>query len=134
MPYQFFLHTEAVGRLGPLEWVFNTPAHHRAHHGAEETYLNCNFGGVLIIFDRLFGTLRTDPERDPVGYGRIEPVTSNNPIRIAFHEWIAIGRDLRAARDVHSRLAILFRPSAIDARAEQRTPPSPLNLRREAMP
>ncbi len=55
--YQFFLHTEAVGRLGPLEWVFNTPAHHRLHHASNEACLDRNYGGVLILFDRMFGTL-----------------------------------------------------------------------------
>jgi sterol desaturase/sphingolipid hydroxylase (fatty acid hydroxylase superfamily) len=67
--YQFFLHTEAIGRLGPIEWVFNTPAHHRLHHGSNAAYIDRNFGGVLIVFDRLFGTLGDERPDEPIHYG-----------------------------------------------------------------
>jgi sterol desaturase/sphingolipid hydroxylase (fatty acid hydroxylase superfamily) len=85
--YQLFLHTTAVGSLGPLEYCFNTPMHHRLHHGVNAPYRDKNFGGILIIWDRLFGTFaRAEPE-EPVRYG-IEPaLNSYNPLRIAFHEW-----------------------------------------------
>ncbi|KPF63639.1 sterol desaturase family protein [Porphyrobacter sp. AAP60] len=111
--YQYFLHTEAVGKLGPLEWVFNTPSHHRVHHGSNPTYLDTNFGGVLIVFDRLFGTFVAERADEPVRYGLTTPVTSNNPFVIAFHEWANLWRDLKQARSVHSAWRALFgRPAA----------------------
>lgn len=99
--YQFFLHTEAVGKLGPLEWVLNTPSHHRAHHASNGDYLDKNFGGMVIVFDRLFGTFAEErPEVEPLRYGQVHPVGSNNPFRIAFHEWGRMFADMRAARTV----------------------------------
>lgn len=96
--YQFFIHTQAVHRLGPLEWVFNTPSHHRVHHGANREYLDRNYGGILIVWDRLFGTF--EPERAPVRFGLVNNIDTYNPLRIAFHEWAAVFRELRAARSL----------------------------------
>lgn len=111
--YQYFLHTEAVGKLGPLEWVFNTPSHHRVHHGSNPAYLDTNFGGVLIVFDRLFGTFVAERADEPVRYGLTTPVTSNNPFVLAFHEWANLWRDLKHARSVQSAWRALFgRPAA----------------------
>ncbi|MFO1520162.1 MAG: sterol desaturase family protein [bacterium] len=81
--YQFFPHTESVGRLGLLEYVFNTPSHHRVHHGKNPEYLNKNFGGVFIIWDKLFGTFA--PEKKPPAYGITADLKSNNPIYLVFH-------------------------------------------------
>lgn len=106
--YQYFLHTEAVGKLGPLEWVFNTPSHHRVHHGSNPEYLDTNFGGVLIIFDRLFGTFVEEREDTPVVYGLTRPVTSNNPFVIAFHEWGNLWNDLKRARTPDQVLRAMF--------------------------
>lgn len=92
--YQFFLHTELVGRLGPLEWVLNTPSHHRVHHGSNPEYLDRNYGGTTIVWDRLFGTFAA--ERAPVVYGLTKKVGTNHPIVVWLHEWRAIARDLRA--------------------------------------
>lgn len=112
--YQYFLHTEAVGKLGPLEWVFNTPSHHRVHHGSNPAYLDTNFGGVLIVFDRLFGTFVEEREDEPVRYGLTKPVTSNNPFVIAFHEWVNLWHDLKQVRSMHGAWRVLFgRPSDI---------------------
>lgn len=95
--YQLFLHTRLAPRLGPLEWILNTPAHHKIHHGANEPYVNKNFGGVFIIWDRLFGTF--EKETIPIRYG-IEPqLRSRNPLTIAFHEWFAMGRDFFRSRN-----------------------------------
>lgn len=80
---QGLLHTEAVRSLGPLEFVFNSPSHHRVHHGSQELYRDRNFGGVLILWDRLFGTFQK--EEEPPIYGTGEPV-SYNPLKIAFGE------------------------------------------------
>jgi hypothetical protein len=76
--YQFWVHTELVGRLGPLEWVFNTPSHHRVHHGMNRQYLDKNYAGILIVWDRLFGTF--EPERERAIYGTVTPFRSWNPL------------------------------------------------------
>lgn len=85
--YQYFLHSELPPWLGPLEWVFNTPASHRVHHASNPAYIDKNFGGVLIVFDRLFGTYARETKDDPCRFGLTEPVASNNPFVIALHEW-----------------------------------------------
>ena len=95
--YQFFLHTEAVGRLGPLEWIFNTPAHHRVHHGSNPAYLDCNYGGVLIVFDRLFGTLRAERAEEPIRYGLAHPLGTHHPLRLVYLPWRQLILDMRAA-------------------------------------
>ena len=108
--YQFWIHADWLPSLGPLEWVLNTPMHHRVHHASNPEYLDCNYGSSLIVFDRLFGTfvaLRPDIE---IRYGLVHPVLSNNPIRIAFNEWIALGRAVVAARGARARLKVLFGP------------------------
>lgn len=97
--YQFWVHTEAIGRLpAPLEWLFNTPSHHRVHHGKNARYLDKNYGGILIVWDRLFSTF--EPETEKVEYGLTKDLTSYNPLVIAFHEYGAIVKDLRKARSV----------------------------------
>ncbi len=88
------IHTERIGKLPrPLEAIFNTPSHHRVHHGANEQYLDRNYGGILIIWDRLFGTF--EPEGERVRYGLTTNIETFNPVRVAFHEYAAL-RDLRA--------------------------------------
>lgn len=103
--YQFFLHTEAVGRLGPIEWVFNTPAHHRLHHASNDAYIDRNYGGVLIIFDRLFGTLAREVEGEPIRYGLAHRPATGNPLKLAFREWGLMLRD--ASRAPGPRAAFL---------------------------
>jgi sterol desaturase/sphingolipid hydroxylase (fatty acid hydroxylase superfamily) len=104
---QFANHTEAIRSLGPLEWVLNTPSHHRVHHGSDARYLDKNFGGIFIIWDRLLGTF--EPERERPHYGLTANIATYNPVRIAFHEWRALIRDVRAAR-WRDKLATLYRP------------------------
>ena len=102
--YQFFIHTETVRRLpGPIEWLFNTPSHHRAHHGTNPRYLDRNFGGVFIVWDRLFGTFEAERDDEPARYGIIRNLASFNPVWVATHEWVAIGRDLIRAPDWRTR-------------------------------
>jgi sterol desaturase/sphingolipid hydroxylase (fatty acid hydroxylase superfamily) len=96
--YQFWLHTEIIGTLGPLEWVLNTPAHHRVHHASNPAYIDRNHGGVLIIFDRLFGTFAAERAGEPCRYGLVKPPKRTDPISIQFNEWLGIVRDLRGAR------------------------------------
>jgi hypothetical protein len=90
--------------------VFNTPSHHRVHHAANAEYLDANYGGVLIIFDRLFGTLRAERDEIPCRYGLVEPLRSNNPVTIAFHEWLALARELSTARSMEQAWRALFGP------------------------
>ncbi len=104
--YQFSLHTEAVGKLGPLEWFFNTPSHHRVHHGSNVEYLDRNHGGILIIWDRLFSTFA--PERTPVDYGLTKNLTTHHLVRVAFHEWRAMLHDAWHARSLGDALRYVF--------------------------
>jgi sterol desaturase/sphingolipid hydroxylase (fatty acid hydroxylase superfamily) len=106
--YQYWLHTESIDRLGWLEWIFNTPSHHRVHHGANAQYLDRNHGGILVIWDRLFGTFV--PETTPVRYGLTTNLASKNPLVIAFHEFAAIARDVRGAASWREALAYVFGP------------------------
>jgi len=109
--YQFWIHTEVVRKLpAPLEWLFNTPSHHRVHHGKNDRYLDRNHGGVLILWDRLFGTF--EPEGEPVRYGLTRDIETFNPFRIATHELVAIARDVRAARAPSAAFAAIFGPPA----------------------
>ena len=92
--YQFWIHTEAIGTLPrPIEWLFNTPSHHRVHHGSDLKYLDRNHGGILILWDRLFGTFQAEEERPT--YGLTKNLDTYNPLRIATHEWNDILGDLR---------------------------------------
>jgi sterol desaturase/sphingolipid hydroxylase (fatty acid hydroxylase superfamily) len=111
--YQFWLHAPWLPRLGPLEWVFNTPTHHKVHHASNPEYLDCNYGGVLIVFDRLFGTFVDLRDDVPPRYGLTTPLLSHNPLRIALHEWLALAQDLRAARGVGARVRVLFGPPGL---------------------
>lgn len=114
LKYQFLLHTELFGRLGPLEAVFNTPSHHRIHHASNPRYLDRNFGGVLIIFDRLFGTFAEEDPAEPCRYGLTEPLRSYNPFVIALHEWARMAREVASARGVRARARALFgRPGSV---------------------
>jgi len=106
--YQFWLHTEAVDRLGPLEWFMNTPSHHRVHHGKNVGYLDKNHGGIFILWDRLFGTFA--PEAEPVVYGLTKDIQTFNLLRIGFHEFAAIGRDLGRAPTLLAKLGYVFAP------------------------
>jgi len=108
--YQFWLHTEVVPKLGPLEWVFNTPSHHRVHHAVEPEYLDRNYGGVLIIWDKLFGTFAPERENAPRTYGLVRQIDTLNPLKIAFAEWAALVRDLRGARGWREVIGLLFGP------------------------
>ena len=108
--YQFWIHAEWIPKLGPLEGILNTPSAHRVHHAANLEYLDANYGGVLMIFDRMFGTYI--PERDdlPCRYGLVTPLRTYNPFKIAFFYWVEIFRDLRKARSPRDVAGYLFGP------------------------
>jgi sterol desaturase/sphingolipid hydroxylase (fatty acid hydroxylase superfamily) len=96
--YQFWIHTEAVGRMpGWFEAVFNTPSHHRVHHATNPRYLDANYAGVFIIWDKMFGTFVPELDRDPPVYGTVKPLKSHNPVVVAYHEFAGLLAD--CARD-----------------------------------
>lgn len=107
--YQYVLHTEAVGKLWhPIEYLFNTPSHHRAHHASNQACLDCNFGGVLIVFDRIFGTFVGEPKEGGLAYGLVTPLNSHNPFRIALRQWGVLFGALRQAPSWRQRTRLVF--------------------------
>lgn len=109
LTYQFFLHTERVDRLWrPVEFIMNTPSHHRVHHGSDDIYLDRNYAGILIIWDRMFGTF--EPETAPVTYGLTKNINTHNPIRVAFGEYAALWHDVRTAPNWRTAVGHLLRP------------------------
>ena len=109
LAYQFFVHTQAFGKAWPwFEAVFNTPSHHRVHHGRNPRYIDCNYGGTLIVFDRLFGSFVSEDEA--VDYGLVRPVHSHNPLWLTLHEWVAMLRDLARPGPWSVKLQHLWRP------------------------
>lgn len=106
--YQFWIHTELVHSLGPLEAVFNTPSHHRVHHGSNPRYIDRNHGGTLIIWDKLFGTFEPENPADPVRFGLTKNIETYNPVRIAFHEWVDMFRDAWRAPGWGHKLRYVF--------------------------
>ncbi len=108
--YQFWIHATWIPKLGPLEGIFNTPSAHRVHHAANLEYLDANYGGVLLVFDRLFGTYRAELAEVPCRYGLVKPMTSYNPLRIEFTQWALLARDLAAARSLRAFFGTLVMP------------------------
>ncbi len=109
--YQFWIHTEAVRRLpAPLEYVLNTPSHHRVHHARNPRYLDRNYAGILIIWDRMFGTFEAEREDEPCRYGIVKNLGDFNILRAVFHEWSAIAADLARARSPREALMVVFGP------------------------
>jgi alkylglycerol monooxygenase len=106
--YQFWIHTRAIGRLGPLEWVLNTPSHHRVHHGSNPKYIDKNYAGILVIWDRLFGTFQGE-EEEPV-YGLVKPLGSFNPLWANVHYWTRIAELTRASTRPGEKLTAWLRP------------------------
>ncbi len=107
--YQFWIHTEAIGKMPRwFEAVFNTPSHHRVHHARNPRYLDRNYAGILIVWDRLFGTFQPELEEEPCRYGVVKNLATFNILRVAFHEWAAIAGDL--VRQPRHALGWLFGP------------------------
>ena len=106
--YQTWIHTEVIHRLPRwVEFIFNTASHHRVHHGSDAQYLDKNYGGILIIWDRMFGTYQA--EEEPVVYGLTEQIGTTNPVKVNFHEYVQIARDLRKADNLASVFGYLFK-------------------------
>ena len=101
-------HTQIIGKLGPLELIFNTPSHHRVHHGSNSQYIDKNYGNLLIIWDRIFGTF--EPETEPVKYGLVRNVNTFNPTKITFMGWHQIYKNIKNASSLNQALYFLFGP------------------------
>ena len=109
--YQFWIHTELVGRMPRwFEAVMNTPSHHRVHHAVNPRYLDRNYAGVFIIWDRLFGTFEAERDEDRPRYGIVKALPTLNPFWAAIHEWVAMARDAAAARSAGELAGRLFGP------------------------
>ncbi len=109
--YQFWIHTEAIDRMpGWFEAIMNTPSHHRVHHGNNPRYLDANYAGVFIIWDRMFGTFVAENPNEPVRYGLVRDLGTFNPLRVAFHEWYGILMDMLRSKGMRTKLKFLFMP------------------------
>lgn len=108
LAYQTWLHTELIGKLGPIEWIMNTPSHHRVHHGCDDKYLDRNYAGILIIWDRMFGTFQDEIETPR--YGLKRDFDSQNPLKVWFSELPELFRNLRDAKSVLEVKMRLFGP------------------------
>ena len=110
--YQFWIHTEAIDKMPRwFEAVMNTPSHHRVHHGRNARYLDANYAGALIIWDKMFGTFVPEQEAEKVEYGLVRNLGTFNPLRVAFHEWVGIARDVfRGGITWRDRLRYMFAP------------------------
>ena len=108
--YQFWLHVTWIPRLGPLEWILNTPSAHRVHHASNLDYLDGNYGGVLIVFDRLFGTYIAEKPGVPCRFGLVQPMLTYNLLTIEFEHWLALSRDLLSARSISEACGYAINP------------------------
>lgn len=106
LEYQTWIHTEKIGKLGFLDKIFNTPSVHRVHHSSNRRFLDKNYGGILIIWDRLFGTYQAEDE--VVEYGLTTPINTANPIKINFREYVEIFKDIGKTKGARKVLALLF--------------------------
>ena len=110
--YQFFCHTQTIGKLPNwYEYIFNTPSHHRVHHSRNPKYLDANYAGTLIIWDRMFGTFVEEDPKEPCDYGLVVPMTTLNPLRILFEEYVNIFKDIcKPGISLKARFMYLFGP------------------------
>ena len=106
--YMIWVHTEKIGSLGWLDKVVSTPSVHRVHHGSNPQYVDKNYAGILLVWDRIFGTY--EPEVEKVRYGLTTPIDTSNPIKIGFHEIWSLWRDLKDRKNWRDRLATLMMP------------------------
>ena len=101
-------HTQIIGKLGFIEWVFNTPSHHRVHHGSNKQYIDKNYGNLLIIWDRMFGTF--EPEEEPVKFGLVNNVNTYNPAKITFMAWSSMIDDIKKKKNLSEMLSTIMEP------------------------
>lgn len=108
--YQFWIHTESVRSCGVFERFMNTPSHHRAHHGSNPRYIDKNYGGWLIVWDRLFGTFEPEHADDPVRYGLVHNIDTHHPLKVITHEWAYMLRQAWRAKGLRNKLGWVFGP------------------------
>lgn len=108
--YQFWVHTEHVPKLGLLEWLFVTPSNHRVHHARNKIYVDRNYGGVFIVWDRLFGSFQEELENEEVVFGLRKPLNSWNPLWANVHVYWRLIQDLVLLQGIRSKLKLLFMP------------------------
>lgn len=108
--YQFWIHTELIDRLGPLEAVLSTPSHHRVHHGSNLRYLDRNYGGIFIVWDRLFGTFEPESVDEPVRYGILHDLESNDLLTAELHEFRDMVADVLGAEGVRDAWMAVWGP------------------------
>jgi len=101
-------HTQVIGKLGPLEWIFNTPSHHRVHHGSNKQYIDKNYGNLLIIWDRMFGTF--EPEEEEVKFGLVNNVNTFNPVKVTFIAWMSMINELKQKNSLSEVIKVIFGP------------------------
>ncbi len=109
--YQFWVHTRHVPKLGWVEWLFVTPSNHRVHHAQNPLYMDRNYGGVFIVWDRLFGTFQEEDEREPVIFGVTTPLRSWNPLWANLQFYAQLWADARRTRRWRDKLRIWFMPT-----------------------
>ena len=122
--YQTILHTESIRKLPrPIEWLMNTPSHHRVHHGSNPVYLDKNYAGIFIIWDRMFGTF--EEEKEEVVYGLVRPIESINPIVAFLHGFYRIGKEVWNMKGLQNKLGVIFGPPGWRPKTQQppTTPP-----------
>lgn len=112
-------HTQIVGRLAFFEWIFNTPSHHRVHHGSNEQYIDKNYGNLLIIWDKMFGTF--EPEKEKVKFGLVNNVNTFNPTKITFMAWSSMIEDIKNKQSLSEVLRIIFGPPNTHKKIKVRT-------------
>lgn len=112
-------HTQIVGRLGFVEWIFNTPSHHRVHHGSNKQYIDKNYGNLLIIWDKMFGTF--EPEKEKVKFGLVNNVNTFNPTKITFMAWSSMIEDIKNKQSLSEVLRIIFGPPNTHKKIKVRT-------------
>lgn len=116
--YQTILHTESIRKLPrPFEWLMNTPSHHRVHHGSNPKYLDKNYAGIFIIWDRMFGTF--EEEQEEVVYGLVKPIESINPIVAFLHGFYRVGRDVWKTSGLKNKLGVLLGPPGWKPKADK---------------
>ncbi len=108
LAYQFFVHTETMGSLGKYGLIFNTPSHHRVHHSTNKQYIDKNFAGVLIIWDKLFGTFVAEDPNIKCKYGIVGQIESNNPLYISLHQWIHMFKRFNQAKGFKQKWQCIF--------------------------
>lgn len=109
--YQFWIHTEAIDKMPRwFEAIFNTPSHHRVHHANNPMYLDANYAGVFIIWDKMFGSFIPENKSEPCRYGLVSDLATFNILRVAFHEWNGIIKDIWNAKSWRDRALFLLAP------------------------